>query len=183
MIVLVLAYGVIRKVEMENLQKNLPHVRIAIINPCAPPEDSKIATPQKISRLLHTTIPDLVKKAAEASGGKLDIVVLPESAVPFLSAYDNPINRKKKIYSPLFELMVQLIAYNWNVDVFFNETVYNSVYNKKKIMAFKPANSSALYSRDGLRREMYSKRILLAFGEYLPGEELLEDLGLKDALT
>jgi apolipoprotein N-acyltransferase len=43
-------------------------------------------------------------------------------------------------------------------------------------------NSSVLYSRDGRRRDSYHKRVLLAFGEYLPGEKLLKKIGLDRAV-
>jgi apolipoprotein N-acyltransferase len=173
-----LLYGIISMNRMLENQKSLPTVRVAIINPNAPPEDKARVNDRILHRLMFETIPGLVDRAAEAAGGTLDLVVLPESAVPFMCADDAPESRRLRRYSPDSELMVQMIAYNHNVDVFFNETIYKpgDVYSgNKKVSIY---NSSALYSRDGRRRGSYHKRELLAFGEYMPGEGLLNSLGL-----
>ena len=178
LLVLCLSYGVFRMNHLLDLQKSLPTVRIAIINPNAPPEDNRFVDKLILEKLMFSTIPGLVDQAARASHGKLDLLVLPESAVPFMCADDTPAARRKRSYTPESEIMPQLIAYNWNVDVFFNETVFKSERNALGGTETKTYNSSVLYSRDGRRRDSYHKRRLLAFGEYMPGENLLKSLGL-----
>lgn len=178
MLALCLCYGAIRLAQVSIVQDTLPTVRTAIINPNAPPEDGAYVTRAILDRLMYETIPGLTEQAAQAAGGRLDLVVLPESAVPFMCGHDTPASRKYKKYSPDAELMAQLIAWNWNVDVFLNETSYVYVPagpGKRERVAY---NSSVLYSRDGRRRDSYHKRVLLAFGEYLPGESLLKKIGL-----
>jgi apolipoprotein N-acyltransferase len=64
------------------------------------------------------------------------------------------------------------------VDVFFNETVFKTTSNGQGGAETKIYNSSVLYSRDGRRRDSYHKRRLLAFGEYIPGENILKLLHL-----
>lgn len=175
-----LCYGVIRESQITALQQTLPTVRVAVINPNAPPEDAGRVNKEILDTLMFRTIPDLVAGAAGASGGKLDLVVLPESAVPFMCGEDTPAARKLSVYSPDAEVMTQLIAYNRNVDIFLNESSYRYAdggAGKRRMMIY---NSSVLYSRDGRRRDTYQKRRLLAFGEYMPGEDLLRSLGLME---
>ena len=174
LLIFCLIYGAIRIVHVENIQRSLPRVRVAIINPNAPPEDWNLVNAKVLKNLIHKEIPHLVEKAINTSDGKVDLVVLPESAVPFLCTDDNPLNRRGRIYSADFEQMVQLIAYNWNVDIFLNETTIKPDSTGKG----KTYNSSVLYSRDGKRRDSYHKRELLAFGEYVPGLDLLKSTGL-----
>jgi apolipoprotein N-acyltransferase len=178
LLTLCFCYGVFRMNQILEVQKSLPTVKVAIINPNAPPEDKRFVNKQILEKLMFTTITGLVREAADAAKGSLDLVVLPESAVPFMCADDSPASRQNRRYSPESEIMVQRIAYNWNVDVFFNETVYKSVRNGRGGTETKIYNSSVLYSRDGRRRDSYHKRRLLAFGEYMPGEKLLKSLGL-----
>ncbi len=177
-----LTYGTVRMRQVTDLQKTLPTVRVAIINPNAPPEDWNRVTPGMLRDLMFRTIPGLTAEAARASGGKLDLVVLPESAVPFICAEDTAVTRRLRAYSPEGEFMAQLIAYNWNVDIFLNEASYRYMSDAKGRRELKMYNSSVLYSRDGKRRDSYRKRRLLAFGEYMPGEVLLAKFGLKDAI-
>jgi apolipoprotein N-acyltransferase len=180
--ILCLGYGVFRMLQILDFQKSLSTVRVAIINPNAPPEDSRFVTKRILEKLMFTVIPGLVEKASAAARGKLDLVVLPESAVPFMCADDTFPARRRRGYSPESEIMPQLIAYNWDVDVFFNETVFKSARNSQGGVETKIYNSSVLYSRDGRRRDSYHKRRLLAFGEYLPGENILKSLGLYNAV-
>ena len=175
------AYGAVRLNRVTAFQKTLPTVRVAIINPDAPPEDETYVNSAILEKLMFRTIPDLADRASKAAGGKLDLVVLPESAVPFMCAEDTPASRKAREYSPDAEFMAQLIAYNLNVDLFLNEASYRFIPVEKGKPQFRMYNSSVLYSRDGKRRDSYQKRRLLAFGEYMPGEALLSGLGLGHA--
>ncbi len=181
LLLLCLSYGAVRMNRITALQGSLPSVRVAIVNPNAPPEDSAYVSRNILDRLMFRTIPDLTAGAARASGGRLDLVVLPESAVPFMCAEDTPASRRLGKYTPDSELMAQRIAYAWNVDIFLNEASYRYAAagnGRKELLMY---NSSSLYSRDGKRRDSYQKRRLLAFGEYMPGEGLLKSLGLKEA--
>jgi len=181
LLALCLGYGAIRLRQVTAFQKSLPTVRVAIINPNAPPEDESRVNDRILHDLMFNTIPGLTAGAARAAAGTLDLAVLPESAVPFICAEDTAVTRRLKTYSPDAELMVQLMAYNWNIDVFMNEAGYGYVTGKQGRKELKMYNSSVLYSRDGKRRDTYQKRRLLAFGEYMPGEELLGRLGLANA--
>jgi len=170
-------YGAARLRQIDNLQGSLPVVRTAIINPDAPPEDSRYVNRAVLEKLMSVTIPGLVEKAA-AAAGPLDLVVLPESAVPFMCAEDEPLSRKGKRYMPDSELMAQLISYNHDVDIFMNETVYRAVPGDNGRTETRMYNSSVIYLRNGRRGGSYHKRRLLAFGEYMPGEGFFRKIGL-----
>lgn len=172
-----LAYGAVRLRQIDGLQRSLPVVRTAIIDPDAPPEDSRYVTPAVLEKLMDRTIPGLVRQAA-AAAGPLDLVVLPESAVPFMCAEDAPLGRKIKRYMPRAELMAQLISYNYDADIFMNETVYRAVPGGNGRKETRMYNSSVIYLRNGRRGDSYHKRRLLAFGEYMPGEGLFKKIGL-----
>lgn len=178
-LILFLAGGAARKAQMEHLQKSLPRLRVASIQPNAPLErhgESRV-TPRVIYNLIFKIIPDLSARAARKARGKMDLIVLPESAVPYYST-DSSRHNVGRVYVPAFELMVQLLAYNWNAEVFLNEISF--VGGKDYLGRYRgiPHNSSVLYSRDGKRRDSYHKRVLLAFGEYIPGVEILKATGL-----
>ena len=179
-LILLLVLGGLRKLQIEARQKTLPTIRAAIIQPNSPLEQpgKRLVTAGVLQRLMLKTIPDLTQKAFRASGGRLDLVVLPESGVPFLSTADNRFTRLKRIYSPVFERMAQVLAYNFNVDVFLNEATGEIVH--KPYIRGKAYNSSVLYRRDGKRGPHFHKRVILAFGEYVPGIQFLEDTGLAE---
>jgi apolipoprotein N-acyltransferase len=176
---LILGAGLKYKTEL--FQQTLPTVRVAVIQPNAPlemsgPDNVPAAV---INRIITRTIPDLVAKAAQASQGKLDLIILPESAVPYYSTDENAVTKGDNLYFRDFELMVKLLTYNWNADVFLNEI---TLRQEDKPAGGNPAvkyfNSSVLYSRNGKRQNSYQKRILLAFGEYIPGADFLKRTGL-----
>ena len=178
LLVLCAGYGGIRRAQVEDMQRSLPVVRVAIINPNAPPEDEAFVNARVLEKLMCDTIPGLADRACAAVRGGIDLVVLPESAVPFMCALDTPESRRRRRYLPAAELMAQRIGYNLDADVFMNETAYAGAPGAKPGGRASIYNSSVLYSRDGRRRDSYHKRRLLPFGEYLPGARLLESLGL-----
>jgi len=171
--------GAIIKYRAEELQKTLPRIRVAMIQPNAPLEKQGAVPDFAIYELITKTIPRLAQKAAQMSDGKLDLIVLPESAVPYYTTQDNFVTRRTDTYHLEFEHMAQLLGYNWNTEVFLNEIALelarDRVSGRPRIEAY---NSSVLFSRDGVRRDFYHKRELLAWGEYIPGVEFLEKTGL-----
>ncbi|MBI3394988.1 MAG: hypothetical protein HY042_04060 [Spirochaetia bacterium] len=173
--------GMVRISQMDKIQEALPKVRVASLQPNAILElgGDMQEVVRSIGRTMAVTIPRLAGLAAEAAGGRADLIVLPESAVPFYSADPNEINTRSGYYQAEFEIMVQLLAYNWNTEVFFNEITQQkrtSPYTgQTSIESF---NAGTLYGRDGRRKDSYFKRVLLAWGEYIPGRDFLERTGL-----
>ena len=180
LLLLAFTYGFARKAQIENRQAAMPKVRVAVVSPAAPLDEASVRriTPLVLRNLIYGVMPNLVQKAAESSEGKLDLVVLPESGIPYLSADDTPFTRSRKRYSPEFELMAQLMAYNWNVDVFLNDITIRGEKDSSGRLRQKSYNSSVLYGRDGKNRGRYHKNELLAFGEYVPGVAFLRSTGL-----
>ncbi len=180
MMIVCLIFGTFRRGQMEDFQKTLPTVRVAQLQPNSPLEKSgeSHVTDAAIDSIVTDAIPRMAQQLT-AAGGKIDLIVLPESAVPYYTTQDNVLTRYADYYKINFELMVQLLAYNHNADVFFNEIAMEPVLHtgetRPRVEIF---NSSVLYSRDGARRGFYHKRELLAWGEYIPGVEFLEQTGL-----
>lgn len=96
------------------------------------------------------------------SRGTTDLLVLPESAVPFHSTRDAKEN--SGLYSPSFHGVVAFLAHYGNTDVLYNELDRRSG---------KLYNVATLYSQTGRREGSYVKQKLLPFGEYLPFESIL----------
>lgn len=179
-LVVLLVLGGLRLWQMDLRQSELPRIRVATIQPNAPLErpGEEQDTLSIHRELTHRTIPDLAERAVRHGEGRVDLIVLPESAVPYYSAHDNPYTRSAQWYSPAFERMVQLLALNWNAEVFFNEITIRPGQNALGEYGGLVYNSSALYTREGHRKAAYDKQMLLAFGEYIPGVGLLKATGL-----
>lgn len=175
LVAVVTLFGVWRAHYFSMLQESLPKIRVAALQPNAPLEKygEDQVTPDVLQKLMHETIPALAREAARAAGGKLDLIVLPESAVPYYSTDDSALSRAWQLYSPEFRLMAQLLAYNFNAEVLLNEVRIGP--GGQSGLAY---NTAVLFSREGKRIAVYDKRELLAFGEYIPGQQFFEATGL-----
>jgi len=185
LLIISFTFGVVRKGEFERIEKGLPTVRVAILQTNTPlerPGGKQILTPESIHALIEETIPDLAHRAATTSDGKLDLIVLPESSVPYYSTDDSFLGRKTNLYDPVFHLLPLRLAYRYDTDLFLNDITIRAkeIENGRLIPQF--YNSSVLFSRRGIPEKRYDKRVLVAFGEYVPGIELLDALGLSQFL-
>jgi apolipoprotein N-acyltransferase len=116
---------------------------------------------------LMNRIEKLVKEGSKEN--KPDLIILPESSVPFYSAHNTVANTEiDKLYWYRFEGLVFLLAQNYKSNVFFNEvdTVFVDTEQSPKNLRY--INNSVLYDPNGSRGDSYSKSYLLAFGEYIP---------------
>ena len=142
-------------------------VEVMMIQPDAPLEF-------RDGRSIAQTLDDVMKgieRMAIEEGEKTspDIIVLPESAVPFLSANDIKANNLfNRSYSPRFEALIFLLANRFKSNVYFNELdsgfLNDSISRRDQIFY----NNSAIYDPNGDRKGFYRKSFLLAFGEYIP---------------
>lgn len=189
--VLGLLFGAYKKSSVEEFQAELPHVTALTIQPNAPLEKAgaQDVTWPVIRKLLTGTIPEIANKAQNAAKQKelkVDLVVLPESAVPYFTTQDNfitrklsPSNRMPSIYRPEYEELVLKLARSFDAEVFINQNAYGASRDPStgtpRIDAY---NSSALFARNGKRAGYYHKQILIAFGEQIPYAEFLDDTGL-----
>ncbi|MCS7204862.1 MAG: hypothetical protein NZ853_04130 [Leptospiraceae bacterium] len=173
--VLIHVYGFFQINYYDNLSQNVPKIRVALIQPNAPLEkygENKV-TENVLIELMSKTIPRLVEEAILKSEGKLDLVVLPESAIPYYTTQKEFITLRLNVYHPNFEYLIHSINGKYNVDVFFNELGYGLKGNRIQVY-----NSSALFSRLGKKDAIYHKRRLIAFGEQIPYAEFLDSTGL-----
>ncbi|MCB1138058.1 MAG: hypothetical protein KDK23_04845 [Leptospiraceae bacterium] len=181
-----LIFGYARKASIEEIQRSLPHVTALTIQPNAPLE--KAGGPQEVTwpvlrKLITGTIPDLAKEARDEAYSRdltVDLVVLPESAVPYFTTQDNILTRKLMYgYRPEFEELILRLALEFNAEVFFNQNAFGVSLDPSTGQPRKDVyNSSALFSRNGKRADYYHKQILIAFGEQIPYAEFLEETGL-----
>lgn len=179
-ILLLLITGAARRAQLESYQKQLPKVRVAGLQPNAPLEragENRI-TAGFLRDLMQREIPQLAARTVAAGQGRIDLLVLPESAVPYYSTEDTPYNRASRLYSPDFARMVNLLALNHQTEVFYNEVSVRGGRNALGERAGLAYNSSALVARTGARLQTYDKQKLVAFGEYVPGVQLLKTTGL-----
>lgn len=175
-----LVFGGVRLAQIDSLQKELPKLRVAMIQPNTPlPTAEEGRVPDSlVQEIIASVIPGMVKEAAQ--NGPLDLVVLPESAVPNnLTTQDNIVTRYQGIFSSEYDEMVRRIARETKANVFTNEVAaevkLDRFTGRPRAVEY---NSSVLFSGDGNRRQHYHKRTLLAFGEYIPGADLLDGTGL-----
>ena len=99
-------------------------------------------------------------KAIVDGGGRLDLLVAPESAVPFFGT--EPAPDHAGLYSPTFRGVVAFLARYGDVNILYNEltpaTDTTHYYN-----------TASLFDRHG-QRTSYRKQKLVPFGEYIPFE-------------
>ena len=95
----------------------------------------------------------------------MDVLILPESAVPFYGTSNAPGNTN--IYSTTFHAIVAFLARYGDADVIYNELV--AVPDGAGYFNL----ATVLSRQNGERRASYQKRRLVPFGEYIPYEEQL----------
>lgn len=176
-----LIFGYFRYGYFLNYQKTLPAVRALILQPNTPlerPGGVKVLSGEFVQNIIEKTIPEMIEEASKKSDRKIDFIAIPESAVPYLTTDNTALTRRAGIYSEDFFNMASSSANKLGSNVFLNEITVEGIREGNTIY---PAfyNSSAVFSPEGERKASYHKRILVAFGEYVPGFDLLEKAGLS----
>lgn len=177
MFALIFIYGTTQYYRYKNISETSKKIRIASIQPDAPLEkynENKV-TQEVLEKLMLDTVPNLMKLAYEKGEQKINLFVLPESAIPYYTTQKNPLTIQFRLYHPYFEYLILKANAEFNAEVFFNEFYYEFIPSSKKILTY---NSSALFSREGVRVNNYHKRRLIAFGEQIPFSEFLDSTGL-----
>jgi apolipoprotein N-acyltransferase len=100
---------------------------------------------------------------------KPDIIVIPESAIPFFSTNKSDATMLyNRSYYERFESLIFLLANRYKTNVFFNEIDAMFIDGKIDRKNQRFYNSSAVFDPNGDRGPSYHKTFLLAFGEYIP---------------
>ncbi|GBF50784.1 apolipoprotein N-acyltransferase [Leptospira ryugenii] len=148
--------------------KPVAQKQVLVIQPNAPLEFRDGRSVVEEIRLLMERIDQLSLAAAKKQ--PLDLIVLPESGVPFFSAHKHEATEAAGIYWPKFELFIKTLALRHGANVFFNELDVEFAKDSIRRSDMLTYNSSALYSPQGERKTSYQKVYLLIFGEYMPFE-------------
>jgi apolipoprotein N-acyltransferase len=146
-----------------------------VIQPNAPLEfrDGRSAADTMMD--LMNRIESLAIEGSASHPDPVDLVVLPESGVPFFSAHKHSATTSPPLYWDRFDSLMVLIANKLNANVFFNEL--DASYTDERIRIRKNLryyNSSTVYDPNGERMTSYQKVYLLIFGEYMPFEFLYD---------
>ncbi|MCB1166573.1 MAG: hypothetical protein KDK33_10485 [Leptospiraceae bacterium] len=183
--VLGLVFGFWKKSSIESMQASLPHAQVLTIQPDSPLEKSgehEVGW-NAIRTVMQETIPHLARKARKEATAKdidVDLVVLPESAVPYYTTQDNVLTRALRFgYRPEYEELVLQLADMFDAEVFFNQNAFG-LHRDERTGQVRPDvfNSSEIFGRDGKRKGHYHKQVLIAFGEQIPYAEFLDETGL-----
>jgi len=174
-------FGFIRIFMIDSLQKQMPHVKVAVLQPNTPldqpgGDSSKKLNSADIKQIIEVKIPELARKAYLA-GGPFDLIVLPEAGIPGVSTQDNLYTRRTKIYSEDLVQMVKRLTYEYNAELILNELGLEVKPGPFGLRAH-VYNASSVHARDGQMKDRYYKKVLIAFGEYIPGVEFLEATGI-----
>lgn len=167
-IILIVSYltGFYLKEKWENFPV-FTNKKVIMIQPNAPLEFRDGRSITRTLEELMMSIEELAIKGGE--GVNPDLIVLPESGVPFFSANNiRATNIFHRTYNERFETLIFLLANRFKSNVFFNEldaTFVNNEITRENQRFF---NSSSLYDPNGIRKDNYQKYYLLAFGEYIP---------------
>ncbi|EOQ96708.1 apolipoprotein N-acyltransferase [Leptospira wolbachii serovar Codice str. CDC] len=102
---------------------------------------------------------DIGLEAIRNSPKPIDLIVIPESAIPFLGTLDS--KDQNSTYSKSFVEITESLVRNSNAPLVFNELVSDEGSR----------NSFTLLHPISMLSERRYKQILLPFGEYLPGEK------------
>ncbi|MCX7999390.1 MAG: apolipoprotein N-acyltransferase, partial [Leptospiraceae bacterium] len=141
-------------------------LKVMMIQPNSPLEFRDGRFKESIEELMEK-IEDLARKGANDK--KPDIIVLPESAVPFFSTNNtDATNLYNRSYYERFEALMFLLAMKYKATVYFNEVDATFIDGKPSRKSQRFYNSSVVFDPNGNRKESYYKSYLLAFGEYLP---------------
>lgn len=154
----VYGYGVVRIHQIEELEAAAPAMRVALVQPDTPLRwQSDPAIPQRVIDTCAT----LTRAAARAAGGPLDLVVWPEGGTPF------SFSRSYNAFDTYFHQTVEALARELHANMLF----YDLLWDGKR-----PYNNVWLVNRDAQILGSYQKIMLLAFGEYIPGADVIPGL-------
>lgn len=148
--------------------KPLAQADVLVVQPNAPLEFRDGRNPAEEIRNLMGRIDTLTYNSLKDN--PVDLIVLPESGVPFFTTHDSEATRYSRIYWHQFESLMAMISLRHGSSLFYNELDAKFEGGIRSRENLRHYNSSVVMSPNGERRESYQKVFLLIFGEYMPFE-------------
>ncbi len=179
-----LLLGAVRLNDVRVEQAKLPTVRIAAVQPDSPLVNSRNVQESRdaVYTMVGDTIPGLIRAAGRAAEHELDVIVLPEAAIPFASTNPNALTLKWRLYAPPVIDMINAMATEQGASIFLNEPAIVQGTGRPWQSNGVPLNTAVLVSPDGGRGDVYEKNILFPVGEIVPFAKALDALHLLERL-
>lgn len=146
----------------ENSDKSNRTLKVAIIQANTARAVSAKRDDFVFVRKALTKVLQLGLEAIVRTEGKLDLLILPESAVPFHGTNDDQENKKSGIYSITFHSILAFLS------KYGQQTI---VYNEMERTSGELYNLESVFGLEGRRTDFYRKQLLLPIGEFIPFEE------------
>ncbi|TGK87353.1 apolipoprotein N-acyltransferase [Leptospira noumeaensis] len=135
-----------------------PTIHLSLVQPNTPYAKREIQENEVWMTKTIQSVYDIGQEAIRNTSKPIDLIVLPESAIPFLGTLDS--QNPHSTYSKSFvDVTTSLVRFG-NTPLVFNELVFDEGSR----------NSLTLLHPITLTSERRYKQVLLPFGEYLPGE-------------
>lgn len=152
---------------LQDSAENSKTVRTLVVQPNTALSRKELMENQEYMTASMQKIVTLVERSLQEKGKTFDLIVLPESAIPFHGTNKTEESVKAGIYSPTFDELVHWIVRETGADLVYNEIGYS----EGKLL-----NQMTVLHANTLQKETYTKQKLLAFGEYIPLEEYFPSL-------
>lgn len=147
---------------------------VLVVQPNAPLEFRDGRSVAETMRELLNRIETLSLMGSASSPDPVDLVVFPESGVPFFSTHKHTATTASNIYWEQFDSFVHILAHKLNASIFYNELDASFAGKEMSRRNLRFYNSSTVVNPNGERMSSYQKVFLLIGGEYMPFEFLYE---------
>lgn len=181
LITAILLYGRAREQTIVLQESDASKATVAMLQTNTPPAPSsagRMLSSSQIEDIFYRRIPALNSRLNEGRGRfQLDLVIMPESAVPYYSSERNELSDlpEHRIYAEVFRDLIAFIARSSGAPVLYNEILRRPINDEK--LPFVDYNAATIMDADGRRPPSYFKQRLIP-GEEHPLRHLLFQFGI-----